>query len=156
MLPALAAALADAVLVAHVAVAAFVVVGLVVIVVGNRRGWRGVNGIGFRVAHLAAILVVVAEAWLGVVCPLTTLEMWLRSQAGLAVYGTGFVEHWLQQLLYYDAPPAVFVAGYTLFAAAVLATWWYFPPRTKRDGAGRRRRRGRLVASTDIPGSPHE
>ena len=132
MHPSLAAGLADAVLVVHVAVAAFVVVGLVLVVAGNLRGWRWVNGVGFRVAHLAAILVVVAEAWLGLVCPLTTLEMWLRSQAGLEVYGTGFVEHWLQQLLYYDAPEWVFVAGYTVFAGAVLATWWYFPPNSKR------------------------
>ena len=133
MHPSLAAGLADAVLVAHAAIAAFVVVGLVVVVAGNLRGWRWVNGMGLRVAHLAAILVVVAEAWLGLVCPLTTLEMWLRSQAGLKVYGTGFVEHWLQQLLYYDAPEWVFVVGYTVFAGAVLATWWTFPPGAGRD-----------------------
>ena len=127
--PSVAGGLADVVLVAHVAVAAFVVVGLVVVVAGNLRGWRWVNRMGFRVAHLAAIGIVVAEAWLGIVCPLTTLEMWLRAQAGLPVYGVGFVEHWLQRLLYYDAPPWVFVAGYTAFGGAVLATWWYFPPR---------------------------
>jgi hypothetical protein len=128
----LAEGLANAVLVAHVAVAAFVVVGLVLAIAGNLQGWRWVNNVGFRIAHLAAILVVVAEAWLGVACPLTTLEMWLRSQAGVKKYGGGFVEHWLQQLLYYDAPPWVFVLGYTIFGCVVLATWWYFPPNSKR------------------------
>ena len=128
----LAESLANAVLAAHVAVAAFVVVGLVLAIAGNLRGWRWVNNVGFRLAHLAAILVVVVEAWLGFTCPLTTLEMWLRSQAGAKTYREGFVEHWLQQLLYYDAPPWVFVLGYTIFGCAVIATWWYFPPRKRR------------------------
>lgn len=128
----LAAGLATAVLVVHVAIVCFVVVGLVLAVAGNLRGWHWVNNLWFRVAHLAAIGVVVAESWLGIVCPLTTLEMSLRSQAGAPTYGGGFVEHWLRQLLYYDAPRWVFVAGYSVFAVLVLATWWYFPPRSKR------------------------
>jgi hypothetical protein len=123
---------AGVVLVLHVAVAAFVVVGLFVAVFGNLRGWKWVNDLWFRSAHLAAISVVVAEAWLGVVCPLTTLEMWLRSKAGAQAYSGGFIEHWFQRLLYYDAPPWVFVVGYTAFGGLVLATWWYFPPNRKR------------------------
>jgi hypothetical protein len=79
--PTLAYGLANAVLVLHVAVAAFVVVGLVLAIAGNLRGWSWVNNIWFRVAHLAAIFVVAAEAWLGLVCPLTTLEMWLARRA---------------------------------------------------------------------------
>jgi len=129
--PSLAEDLANAVLVMHVAIACFVVVGLVLAIAGNLRGWRWVNNLWFRIAHLAAILVVAAEAWLGVVCPLTTLEMWLRSQAGVNTYAGGFVEHWLQQLLYYNAPQWVFVLGYSVFAGLVLATWWYFPPSSK-------------------------
>ena len=124
--------LANVVLAVHVALAAFVVAGLLLIVVGNLGHWRWVNDVRFRVAHVAAIGIVVAESWLGFVCPLTSLEMWLRSRAGEASYGGGFIEHWLQQLLYYSAPPWVFVAAYTVFGLLVLATWWYFPPRFKR------------------------
>src|SRR3954447_14470520 len=104
---------ADSVLVAHVALAAFIVVGLVVAVAGNLKGWQWVNNRWFRSAHLAAIGIVVAEAWFGVACPLTTLELWLRSQAGGDAYGGGFIEHWFRRLLYYDAPPWAFVLGYT-------------------------------------------
>ena len=135
--PSLSEALADAVLMLHVAIAAFVVGGLVVVVVGNVARWRWVNRLGFRLAHLAAIAVVVAEAWFGVVCPLTTLEMWLRAQAGAPTYGGGFIEHWLQRVLYYDAPPWVFVLAYSVFGLLVLASWWVFPP----DGKGRGSRR---------------
>jgi len=129
--------LADAVLAAHVAVAAFVVVGLVLVFAGNLLGWRWVNGLAFRLAHAAAIAIVVAEAWLGVPCPLTTLEMALRERAGAATYGGGFVEHWLQRLLYWDAPAWVFVALYSVFALLVAAAWWYFPPMSKRRAAAR-------------------
>ena len=130
--PSLAEGFANVVLGLHVAVAAFVIVGLVLAIAGNLRGWRWANNFWFRIVHLAAILVVAAEAWLWLVCPLTTLEMWLRVRAGVQTYGGGFVEHWLQQLLYYDAPPWVFILGYTVFGCLVLATWRYFPPRSKR------------------------
>jgi polyferredoxin len=120
--------LADVVLATHFAVVLFVVGGLVAIVAGNLFGWRFVNTWWFRVAHLAAIAVVVAQAWLGIVCPLTTLESWLRTQAGEAAYETSFIEHWLTRLLFYDAPAWAFTAAYSLFGLAVVAAWWRFPP----------------------------
>ena len=126
------ALLADGVLALHFALVAFVVGGLVLIFAGNLRGWRWVNGWWFRVAHLIAIGVVVAQAWLGATCPLTTLEMWLRAQAGMATYRESFIAHWLQQLIYYEAPLWVFTVVYTLFGLLVAAAWWRFPPIRRR------------------------
>lgn len=128
--------LADAVLALHVAIVVFVVVGLVLIVAGNLRGWPGVNAAWFRLAHALAIVIVVAEAWFGLVCPLTTLEMWLRTKAQAATYTGSFIEHWLQRILYYDAPGWAFTLAYSLFGLAVAATWWFFPP--------------------ELPGRPHK
>ena len=125
------ALLADLVLGAHVLVVLFVVGGLVIIVAGNLRGWSWVNRLGFRLLHLAAIAYVAAQAWLGLDCPLTTLEMALRARAGLATHGATFIGYWLQQLLYYDAPPWAFTLTYSLFALAVAATWWRYPPRRR-------------------------
>lgn len=124
--------LADLVLTLHVGVVVFVVAGLVAVVAGNLAGWRWVNNPWFRLAHLGAIAVVMVEAWLGLTCPFTTLEMWLRAKAGDATYGGGFIEHWLQRLLYYDAPPWVFTAAYSAFGLLVVATWWWFPPDFRR------------------------
>jgi hypothetical protein len=124
--------LADLVLIVHVAVVAFVVGGFILIVAGNWRGWRWVNAFGFRIVHLAAIGFVALQAWLGANCPLTRLEMALRSEARLATYSGSFIEHWLQRLLYYEAPSWAFVLAYSAFAVLVLAAWWYFPPRRKR------------------------
>jgi uncharacterized protein DUF2784 len=123
-------ALANLVLVLHVLIVLFVVGGLVLIACGNWRGWRWVNTWWFRLAHLAAIGIVVAEAWFGIVCPLTTFEAWLRVRAGAPVQGgSGFIEYWLQRLLYYDAPAWVFTLAYTLFALLVVLAWWRYPPR---------------------------
>lgn len=124
--------LADVVLGLHFAFVAFVIGGLVFIVVGNLLTWRWVNSGWFRIGHLAAIGFVVAEAWLGLACPLTSLEMRLRTEAGVAAYGGSFVQHWLQRMLYYDAPAWVFTLVYSAFALAVVAAWQLYPPRFTR------------------------
>lgn len=92
--------LADAVLVLHVAMAAFVVGGLGLRLVGNLRHWDWVNAPGFRIPHAGAIALVIAETWVGLTCPLTNMEMWLREQAGNATYSGSFIAYWLQPLLY--------------------------------------------------------
>ena len=78
---------------------------------------------------MGAIAIVVAEAWFGVVCPLTSLEMWLRAKAHETTYTGSFVEHWLQRILYYEAPPWIFTVAYSIFGLLVAASWWYFPPK---------------------------
>ena len=121
--------LADLVLATHVGVVLFVIGGLAAIVVGNYCGWPFVNGWWFRAAHLTAIAVVAAQAWLGIVCPLTTFESALRVKAGGTGYETSFIEYWFTRFLYYDAPAWVFTAAYTLFGLCVAAAWWRYPPR---------------------------
>jgi len=121
--------LVSLVLALHVALVAFVVGGLAAVIAGNLLRWRWVNALWFRLAHLGAIAVVVAQSWLDIVCPLTSLELWLRKQSGQGGYSGGFIENWLERVLYYDAPAWVFTTVYSLFGLGVLATWWFFPPR---------------------------
>ena len=133
------ALLADAVLVLHAGIVLFVVGGLLLVVLGNWRGWPWVNRPWFRLAHLAAITVVVAESWLWLTCPLTTLEWWLRARAGVAPYESSFIAYWLQTLLFYEAPGWVFALAYTVFGVLVAAAWWRFPPTwagSRRKGGG--------------------
>ncbi len=120
---------ADAILLVHVQFVAFVIFGLVLILLGNWRSWSWVRNLWFRLAHLAAIGFVVVQAWLGAVCPLTVWELALREKAGDAVYTGAFVAHWLEAVLYYRAPPWVFVVVYTVFGALVVASWFWVPPR---------------------------
>ena len=120
---------ADALLLLHALFVAFVVVGLIGILVGGWRGWRWVRQFRFRVAHLAAIGFVALQAWLGAICPLTVWEMQLRERAGGATYAGAFVAHWVERLLYYRAPDWVFVLLYTAFAGLVVASWFWVRPR---------------------------
>jgi Protein of Unknown function (DUF2784) len=129
--------LADVVLSVHFGIVLFVAGGLVFIVVGGFRGWPLVRKLWFRAAYLTALAVVVAQAWLGTVCPLTTLEMWLRARAREGTYSGSFIEHWLARLLYYEAPGWVFTVAYSAFGLAVVASWWVFPPKTGLRSGGR-------------------
>lgn len=124
---------ADGVLFLHASFVAFVVFGLVLILLGRPAGWRWVRNPCFRVAHLVAILVVTTQAWLGVVCPLTTIEMALRARGGDATYGGAFIAHWVESVLYYRAPNWVFAVAYTLFGLAVVASWFWVRPRPFRN-----------------------
>lgn len=119
---------ADALLLLHVLFVAFVVFGLVFIVVGKLRHWSWVRNAWFRLAHLVAIAVVVAQSWFGMICPLTTWEMALRREAGDAVYSGTFVSHWLESILYYQAPAWVFAVCYTVFGSLVVFTWFWVRP----------------------------
>ncbi len=121
--------LADIVLVTHIAFVAFVIFGLVAILIGGWRGWEWIRNPWFRAAHLGAIGLVTLQAWLGVICPLTTLEMFLRDQADDVTYSGSFIANWLHRLLYYEAPDWVFAVCYTLFGLAVVVCWLKFRPR---------------------------
>lgn len=124
--------LADLILILHTGVVVFIVFGLVMIIAGNLRGWHWVNHFWFRLVHLISMLLVMAGTWLDISCPLTDLERWLRIQAHAETYSESFIGHWLQQLLYYDLAPWMFVLAYTLFGLLILAVWWIFPPHRKR------------------------
>ena len=121
--------MADAVLLVHVMFVGFVVVGFALIIIGKGYAWSWVKNPWFRVIHLAAICLVVVQSWLGVLCPLTTWEMGFRSQAGDVVYAGSFLSHWLQYLVYFQAPDWVFMVCYSLFGAMVGLSWYWVRPR---------------------------
>ena len=120
---------ADAILFIHASFVAFVIFGLVLILIGKLFSWAWVRNPWFRWAHAAAIGVVVLQSWLGTICPLTTWEMALREKAGDAVYSGAFIGHWLESILYYRVPEWIFIVGYTLFGVLVAASWFWIRPR---------------------------
>ena len=134
--------LAELVLILHTSFIAFVLVGLIAVLVGMAARWEWTRNFWFRAAHLAAIGYVVVQALFGMVCPLTTLENYLRSSGGQDPYGeAGFIQHWLHKLIFFQAEPWVFTVCYTAFGLLVAATWWFAPPRRpQRWGATKARR----------------
>lgn len=123
--------LADLVVIVHLAFVLFVVAGGVLVWRWPRLAW----------VHLPAAAWGVVVECAGLVCPLTPLELWLRSRAGGGVYEGGFVEQYLLPVLY---PPTLgrelqwllggVVAGVNLAVYAAL-------------GGGRRRLRRRRSGS---------
>jgi hypothetical protein len=61
----------------------------------------------------------------------------LREQAGEATYTGAFVAHWLDALIYYQAPAWAFALVYTLFGLLVLFAWFRVPPRGRGEAARR-------------------
>ena len=120
---------ADAVLFLHVLFVAFIVIGLLLIFAGKAYDWLWVRNPWFRLTHLAAVAVVVVQSWFGVICPLTSVEMALRSRAGDSVYPGSFISHWLENLLYYQLPPWVFVVCYMVLGIMVVTSWFWIRPR---------------------------
>jgi len=125
---------ADVTVVIHFAFVMFVLLGQILITIGALAGWKWVRNFKLRVIHLASILFVVAESVLGIVCPLTTLEDWLRKQSGEASYEGDFIAHWVHEILFFDRetiPPWMFTIIYTLFGLFVLLTFIFAPPRRR-------------------------
>ena len=120
---------ADAILLMHVLFVAFVVIGLLLILLGKIRGWSWIRNPWFRLAHVAAIGVVTLQSWFGVTCLLTIWEKEWRLRASEAVYTGTFISHLLETILYYRAPMWVFAVCYTLFGAIVVASWIWVRPR---------------------------
>ena len=124
------ALLADTVLIVHFLFVLFVAGGLLAVWTGAALGWEWVRDIRFRVAHLAAILLVAAESLVGIACPLTVWEDFLRqTDSG----GASFMQLWVGRLIFYDLPEWLFTLAYALFALVVLATFLLIPPRHKKS-----------------------
>jgi len=111
--------LADLVLLVHFAFVLFVVGGLGLIWVGAAAGWNWIRNRRFRIAHLAAIVIVAGEALAGIWCPLTLWEAQLRGMEA----EKSFLAQWVHRVMFYDFPEWVFTAAYVLFALAVVASW---------------------------------
>ena len=83
-------ALADLVLVVHLAFVLFVVLGGLLVLKSPRAAWL----------HVPAAIWGVLIEYTGWICPLTPLENSFRARGGEAGYSGGFIEHYIQPLLY--------------------------------------------------------
>jgi hypothetical protein len=118
---------ADLVLFIHFLIVVFNVGGLVAIWIGAAFGWAWVRNRLFRFTHIGLMGFIAMEALLGITCPLTTIEDWLRGETS----DKGFIARWVHTLMFYEAPAWVFTVGYVTFFVLVALTWCCVPP-TKR------------------------
>jgi len=83
-------ALADLILALHLVFVLFVVLGGLLVLKWPRAAWF----------HIPAAIWGVLIEYTGWICPLTPLENSLRTRGGGAGYNGGFIEHYIQPLLY--------------------------------------------------------
>jgi hypothetical protein len=114
----MAAWLADAVVMLHLAFIAFVMGGALLLFRWPRLVW----------IHLPAALWGLAVEWMGWICPLTPLENALRAAAGAGPYEGDFVIRYIVPLIY---PAGLtrqtqWVLGGVVIAVnvALYAAWW--------------------------------
>lgn len=110
-------ATADAVVVLHLFWIVFLILGALP---GSRWSW-------VKWTHLAALAFSIALQGFGWICPLTHLEVWLRSSGGAQPYEGTFIRHYAEQLVYAEIPRGALLAG-TLMVVA-LSLWLYRRPR---------------------------
>ncbi|GAA1833600.1 hypothetical protein GCM10009682_60000 [Luedemannella flava] len=102
--------LMTAVLVAHFAFLAYVVLG-------GFLTWRWPRAIWF---HLAAVVWGVLVVAASLECPLTWAEDWARRRAGEAPLAGGFIDTYVENVIY---PPQYLHEVRALCALVVLASW---------------------------------
>jgi len=79
----------------------------------------------FALLHLPAVLwAMFLELKPGTLCPLTPLEQSLRLRAGEHAYGGGFIEHYLEPIIYPDMSiHDQYFLGIGLFVLTVVIYW---------------------------------
>ncbi len=116
--------IADALLLLHFSLAAFITLGFFIIPIGYKLGWNWIKNRNLRLLHLSLMGVITVETIVGLTCPLTVLENMFRD----VDYSTSFMSYWIVQILYWDLPSQIFVILYWLCLGWVLILWKVCPP----------------------------
>jgi hypothetical protein len=125
--------LADVVMVVHLAFILFVAVGALLAWRWPRLVWLHVPAVAWGVGIIA----------IGYECPLTPLEKWLRRRAGDEGYEGGFVDRYVEDVIY----PEEFTSLLRALAAVVIVAG-YVRLFRRRDGLGRQ---GSIQAGPTTP-----
>ena len=120
---------ANLVAVVHIAYFLFIVGGMVAIVASLRRHMPWVRNPWFRIAHIAAIYIVLFEEVTGFPCPLNVLQWAIREPATGSRESSSGVGGLLDYLLYHSISPLALDIVYWSFGALVLVMLWLVPPR---------------------------
>lgn len=109
---------ADVVLVAHFGFVLFVVLGGLLVLRWPRLAW----------VHVPVALYGAVIEFVGFICPLTPLEVWLRRRGGEGGYTGGFIEHYVTAALYPEGltRPVQLALGVAVLAlnGAIYAVIW--------------------------------
>ena len=129
MSPETALHVAQLVLAAHMAVALFVIFGLVAIPLGAIRHWAFVFGFGWRAAHLGTASLIALQKVLGQTCFLSVWEFNLLDRANLAHPHIPIIHAWAIDIMHWNMPLWFFTALYLAVLGYIVWLWRFAPPR---------------------------
>ena len=109
----------EAVVVAHFLFILFVIFGAVV-------AWKYPLLRWLHWASMAYGLLIEIFHW---VCPLTLVETELRRRGGLSYYDDSFISHYLQQIIYLDAPRRSLIIAAVVVVSVNIGLYWLFSRR---------------------------
>ena len=91
------------------------------------KNWKFVKNYKIRLAHLMLIFFITLETFLGIICPLTTLENYLRGQS----YSETFISFWISKVIYWDFPTTFFIVVYAIFLIFAIILWFKISTKKK-------------------------
>lgn len=130
---------ADLLVFLHLLYVAFTIGGALLVLVGGILRWSWIRNRLFRFIHLGSVLLVAAEALIGVWCPLTVWEWRLRARAGQGVEtDISFVGRLIRSIIFVELPDWGFTVMYVGFGILVLLIMLLIPPkkRMRKDPDG--------------------
>ncbi len=95
--------------------------------------WGWVRGFWWRLAHLAILAAMAAQALAGRACFLTIWQAELEHRG----HAQPLIADWIDRMLYWPLPLWVFAVGYVAVWLYVLVLWWRVPPRCPSRPGGR-------------------
>jgi hypothetical protein len=121
---------AGIVIVIHFIWIAFVILGFPVLLWLNSARWR--------LIHLAAVIWMVLMQVTHSICPLTYLEVWLKSEGrGVEVYSGKFIIETLERLIYVDNVTLEKITCATgVYLTLIVLSFWFRPIRRKKKVRG--------------------
>ena len=119
--------LADIILILHFLVVIFITVGFLLIPIGYYYYWSWIRNFKLRLFHFGLMFIVTFETLVGITCPLTSIENYLRGINN----SKSFVSFWIEKIIYWDFPTSFFIFLYFVFLGWTLLMWKIYPPKLK-------------------------
>jgi Protein of Unknown function (DUF2784) len=129
--PQTALQLAQAILAVHIAIAGFVIFGIVAIPLGARLGWQFVYNFWWRLIHVGAMGIIALQKLMGNSCFLSVWEFRLVDIASKIPHPTPVFQTIGEHVLYWNLPLWFFAALYTALFVFVVLMWFIVPPTTR-------------------------
>ena len=119
--------LADIILILHFLIVIFITAGFIIIPIGYYYNWNWIQNFKLRLFHFGLMFIVTFETLVGITCPLTSIENYLRGINN----SKSFISFWIEKIIYWDFPTSFFMFLYFVFLGWTLLMWKIYPPNLK-------------------------